>query len=117
MRKGIWERYYEGLKDWADSQGVGLPQIPDFATNNAHMFYLVCERGKRRDALLEQLKQQDIHAVFHYLSLHGSEFYNQKHDGRSLNHSDRYSECLLRLPMFNDMDLTIQQQLFSALLK
>jgi dTDP-4-amino-4,6-dideoxygalactose transaminase len=117
MRKSIWERYYEGLKDWANSQGVGLPQIPDFATNNAHMFYLVGADGNQRNALLQQLKQQDIHAVFHYISLHSSAFYSQKHDGRNLSHSDRYSECLLRLPMFNDMDLTIQQQLFSALLK
>jgi dTDP-4-amino-4,6-dideoxygalactose transaminase len=103
MRKGIWERYYVGLKDWADSQGVGLPQIPGFATNNAHMFYLVCNSGIQRDALLEELKQREINAVFHYISLHSSAYYHQKHDGRSLGNSDRYSECLLRLPMFNNI--------------
>jgi dTDP-4-amino-4,6-dideoxygalactose transaminase len=117
MRKGIWERYYEGLKDWANSQGVALPQIPDFATNNAHMFYLVGTDGNQRDALLQQLKQQDIHAVFHYLSLHNSAFYSQKHDGRTLRHSDRYSECLLRLPMYNGIDLQQQKQVISLLKK
>ncbi len=103
MRKGIWERYYEGLKDWAASQGVGLPQIPGFATNNAHMFYMVCGNGNQRDAILQHLKQKDILAVFHYISLHGSAFYNQKHDGRNLSHSNRYSVCLLRLPMYNNL--------------
>jgi dTDP-4-amino-4,6-dideoxygalactose transaminase len=117
MRKGIWERYYEGLKGWADSQGVGLPQIPGFATNNAHMFYLVGADGNQRDALLQQLKQQDIHAVFHYISLHSSAFYTQKHDGRSLNHSDRYSESLLRLPLYNNMDAQQQHQITASLKK
>ena len=117
MRKGIWERYYEGLKDWAASQGVGLPQIPDFATNNAHMFYMVCGNGNQRDAILQQLKQNDILAVFHYISLHGSAFYNQKHDGRSLHQSDRYSECLLRLPMFNNIMVDEFENILYQILK
>jgi dTDP-4-amino-4,6-dideoxygalactose transaminase len=115
MRKGIWERYYEGLKGWSDSQGVGLPQIPGFATNNAHMFYLVSADGNQRDAILQQLRQNDILAVFHYISLHGSAFYNQKHDGRNLRHSDHYSECLLRLPMYNGIDVQQQNQIISLI--
>jgi dTDP-4-amino-4,6-dideoxygalactose transaminase len=47
-----------------------------------------------------------VHAVFHYLSLHSSPFYRDKHDGRSLPHSDRYSDALLRLPMFYKLDPT-----------
>jgi dTDP-4-amino-4,6-dideoxygalactose transaminase len=66
---------------------------------------------------LQQLKQQDIHAVFHYLSLHSSAFYTQKHDGRSLHHSDRYSEGLLRLPMYNNMDVQQQHQITASLKK
>jgi dTDP-4-amino-4,6-dideoxygalactose transaminase len=115
MRKVIWERYYEGLKGWADSQGVGLPQIPGFATNNAHMFYLVGADGNQRDAILQQLRQKDILAVFYYLSLHNSAFYTHKHDGRTLRHSDRYSECLLRLPMYNSIDDAIQNAITTTI--
>ena len=115
MRKGIWERYCEGLKDWAASQGVGLPQIPGFATNNAHMFYMVCGNGNQRDAILQHLKQKDILAVFHYISLHGSAFYNQKHDGRSLIRSDQYSDRLLRLPLYNALSTQEQAHILQQL--
>ena len=42
--------------------------------------------------------------MFHYLSLHKSHYYNDKHDGRALPYSDIYSDCLLRLPMFYELD-------------
>jgi len=45
--------------------------------------------------------------VFRYLSLHKSPFYAEKHDGRELPHTDHFSDCLLRLPMF--YDLTVGQ--------
>lgn len=41
--------------------------------------------------------------VFHYLSLHASPFYAPRHDGRILSQSDRYSDCLVRLPMYYDL--------------
>ncbi|MCX6027639.1 MAG: DegT/DnrJ/EryC1/StrS family aminotransferase, partial [Chloroflexi bacterium] len=49
------------------------------------------------------LKQRDIMSVFHYLSLHRSPYYQERHDGRELCHADRYTDCLLRLPMFADL--------------
>lgn len=42
--------------------------------------------------------------MFHYLSLHSSEFYKDKHDGRSLPECDRYADCLVRLPMYYDLE-------------
>lgn len=102
-RKQHWNTYYEGLKEWAEKNNVGLPQIPNSATNNAHMFYLVCESVEQRSAIIERLKSNNISAVFHYLSLHKSPFYNEKHDGRELPVSDFYSECLVRLPMYYEL--------------
>ena len=103
-RKSIWDRYFDGLSEWAVKNGVGLPVIPDYATNNAHMFYLVCPSLEYRNDLLAKLKKNDIHAVFHYQSLHKSPFYKDKHDGRELPNSDRYTDCLLRLPMYYDLE-------------
>ena len=67
------------------------------------MFYLVCNNLEERTRLISHLKQKGIMAVFHYLSLHKSDFFAQKHDDRVLSESDRYSDCLLRLPLYFDL--------------
>lgn len=102
-RKHLWNKYYELLKPLAEQGRFSLPDVPDYATNNAHMFYLVCNNLEERSALIKRLKENDILAVFHYLSLHSSEYYKDKHDGRELPECDKYADCLVRLPMFFDL--------------
>src|SRR5436190_15236469 len=104
-RKALWERYYAGLENLSGDFGVGLPFIDEFATNNAHMFYLVCTSSDERAGLIEHLKGAGIHAVFHYLSLHKSPFYESKHDGRTLPNCDRFSDCLVRLPLYYELTI------------
>lgn len=99
-----WHQYHRGLINDGDSLGLRSPVIPDFATNNAHMFYLVCKTISQRTELLAKLKNNGILGVFHYLSLHKSPFFFEKHDNRELRSSDHYSECLLRLPMYYDLE-------------
>lgn len=103
-RKALWNHYFELLKPLADTGRFRLPDIPEYATNNAHMFYLVCNSLEERTALIERLKENDIQAVFHYLSLHSSPYYIDKHDGRELPNCDRYADCLVRLPMYYDLE-------------
>lgn len=102
-RKAIWQRYWDQLAPVLPKYGITLPTIPEYATNNAHMFYLVCSGLQQRTALIAALKEQGIHAVFHYLSLHDSPYFQRKHDGRELSNSDRFSNSLLRLPMFYEL--------------
>lgn len=102
-RKLLWNKYYELLEPLAEKGRFHLPEIPDYATNNAHMFYLVFNSLEERTALIKKLRENDILAVFHYLSLHSSEFYKDKHDGRSLPECDHYADCLVRLPMYYDL--------------
>lgn len=102
-RKLLWQSYYEGLKDLADQKLIQLPNMPGYATNNAHMFYIVCASLDERAVLIKHLKNSDIHAVFHYLSLHKSEYFKAKHDGRDLPWADYYTDRLLRLPMYYDL--------------
>lgn len=104
-RKQLWNRYYELLKPLADKGCFALPDIPDYASNNAHMFYLVFPSLETRTALIKHLKENDILAVFHYLSLHSSAYYKDKHDGRALPECDRYADTLVRLPMYYDLEL------------
>ena len=102
-RKEIWNLYYEGLKPLEEKGILKLPVIPEYATNNAHMFYTVCRSLKQRSDLIEYLKANGILAVFHYQSLHKSEYYKNKHDGRKLFNSDNYTDCLVRLPMYYEL--------------
>ncbi len=99
----IWNAYLNGLKVLADKGLAQLPFIPDYATNNAHMFYLVCKSYEERTALIAYLKSKEVYSVFHYLSLHKSPYFIEKHDGRKLPHTDHYSDCLLRLPLFYEL--------------
>lgn len=101
-RRKIWELYFEGFQD-IKKAGIQLPFIPDYATNNGHMFYLVCSDLRQRTYLIEQLKNMGIYAVFHYQSLHKSPFYSNRHDGREIPVSDMYSDCLVRLPLHYDL--------------
>lgn len=104
-RKSLWETYYKILTPLADKQYFKLPDIPDYASNNAHMFYLILPDLDRRTALIQHLKDNGVMAVFHYLSLHSSAYYTDKHDGRELPECDRYSDTLARLPMFYDLEV------------
>ncbi len=102
-RKLLWNKYYEFLKPLAEKGMFTLPDVPDYATNNAHMFYLVCNNLEERTALIKKIKENGAQAVFHYLSLHSSEYYKDKHDGRELLNCDRYADCLVRLPLFYEL--------------
>lgn len=104
-RKELWNTYYEKLKPPAEQGYFRLPDIPNYATNNAHMFYLVCNSLDERTKLITTLKENNVLAVFHYLSLHSSPFYLNKHDGRQLLNCDYYADCLVRLPMFYELEL------------
>ena len=102
-RKLLWETYFQGIRSLCCEE-ITLPTLPEYATNNAHMFYVVLENIEQRSKLITVLKEKGFHAVFHYLSLHSSEFYKDKHDGRVLNNSDKYTNCLLRLPLYYELD-------------
>ena len=100
-----WQYYFKGLAEWAKKQNIQLVTIPQYATNNAHMFYLVCKSLEQRTVLIDHLKQNNILAVFHYISLHSSQYYSSKHDGRILFNSDTFSNRLLRLPMYYELNV------------
>lgn len=103
-RRQHWQSYFDGLNQWAGKHEIGLPVIPDYASNNAHMFYLVCRNGDQRAALIRHLKSHGISAVFHYLSLHQSPYYSNYYQGSELPQTSRYSENLVRLPFFYELD-------------
>ncbi|KAB2878370.1 dTDP-4-amino-4,6-dideoxygalactose transaminase [bacterium] len=116
-RKMLWNAYYENLKPLETAGHISLPRIPAYATNNAHMFFVLFKNLEARTRVIERLKQNEIYAVFHYLSLHKSPFYTDKHDGRVLPNSDHYTDCLLRLPMYYELNENEISRICSLLLE
>ena len=104
-RKTLWNRYLERLEPLAKQGKFNMPDMPEYASNNAHMFYIVLPDLEARTGLLKYLKENGVGAVFHYLSLHSSTYYAPRHDGRALPECDRYADCLVRLPLFYDLDV------------
>lgn len=116
-RLRIWHRYDAQLREEGVARGVQMPCIPNYATNNAHMYYMVLPTSEMRARLLSTLKARGILATFHYQSLHRSSFFEGKHDGRPLPQADRYSDHLIRLPLYADMTDGEVDQVCSAVLK
>jgi len=104
-RKTIWNTYCESLRNLAEKGCFELPDMPEFATNNGHMFYLVCRSLDERTKLIAYMKEQGAGVVFHYLSLHLSDYYREHHKGNipNLPNCDRFADCLVRLPMFYEL--------------
>ena len=114
-RTQIWETYYSQLKHLEDQSHIKLPTIPEYATNNAHMFFLQCEDEQTRDGLIAHLRKHNILAVFHYQSLHQSPFYKNIHGARQLPSSDYFSQCLVRLPLYYELSSEKQARVIGAI--
>lgn len=96
MRMTAWKTYRAALAPLEKKGVLLMPELP----HNAHLFYLICRSLDERTALIAHLKARGIASVFHYLSLHKSPYFAGKHDGRDLPNADRFTDCLLRLPMY-----------------
>ncbi len=106
-RQSLWNIYYSRLIPLIEKKKIELPKIPDYSSNNAHLFYLVLNSKKQRTLLIDYLKNKGVLAVFHYLPLHKSPYYLKTNKNQTLAQAERYSDCLVRLPMY--YDLKIQQ--------
>lgn len=115
-RMEIWNRYWNALMPLQDKGKLKLPVVPDYATNNAHMFYVLTAGLTERSALIEYMKSKGSFPVFHYLSLHKSPYYTEKHKGSAMPQSDRYMDTLLRLPLFVDMTDAETDQVIQSIL-
>ena len=115
-RKRLWENYWGFLEDVRRKTGDAfeLPRIPEYATNNAHMFYLLFPDLAKRSDFIAKMKARDILTVFHYLPLHSSAYYKDRHDGRELPNCDRYADTLVRLPLYYGL-APDQEKVFAAI--
>jgi len=101
----LWNQYHDGLLGLQLSGKIKLPCLPVYATNNAHIFYFVCRDVQTRTDYINYMKANGVQTSFHFISLHNSAYYKNNHDGRSLPWVETYQDCLVRLPLFYDLQL------------
>ncbi len=103
-RKEIFNLYYQNLLFLANTGKLKLPECDEYASQNGHMFYILTNTSKERDALLANLNKTGIQAVFHYLPLHKSTFYQQYGSViPELPQCESYSNRMIRLPFFYEL--------------
>lgn len=103
-RKAAWDFYNSQLQEPASTGAIGLPSIPAYAVNNAHIFYVLAKDANERDGLLSYLKQNDIQAIFHYLPLHASPFFRETGLATVCDRANFFGDCLIRLPLFVEIN-------------
>ncbi len=99
----IWQAYQEHLGYLGKEMKIRLPYLPDYATNNGHMFYIICKSLDIRSRLIDYMRSKEILTVFHYQSLHRSPFYSSDNN-QELPFADMYSDCLVRLPLYFSLE-------------
>jgi dTDP-4-amino-4,6-dideoxygalactose transaminase len=115
QRKRIWNYYNENLAGWAAKNGVRLPFVPEHCEHPWHMFYLLMPSLEERQALIAHLRNRDIVSVFHYMPLHLSDM-GRKFAAkmRDCPVTESVSDCVIRLPFYNDLSQTDQERVVSA---
>jgi dTDP-4-amino-4,6-dideoxygalactose transaminase len=114
-RERIWNRYLQGLAEWAATHDIRLPIIPEHCEQAYHMFHILLPSLSARQALIACLKERGILSVFHYLPLHLSEM-GVRMGGRDGDCpvTEDISDRLLRLPFYNDLAENDQSRVIEA---
>jgi dTDP-4-amino-4,6-dideoxygalactose transaminase len=114
-RVSIWQTFYDELKPLKEKGCFQLAQIPDYASNNGHLFYLLFNSKHERDAILNYLNDKGILAVFHYLALHQSPYFKNQYQGPELVNADKFTNQLMRLPLYYDLKENELQYIIEAI--
>lgn len=102
-RRQIWDWYYKLLEPISKKGLIELPHVPDYANHNGHLFFIKVQDVNQRNALITYLKENGIHAVFHYVPLHSSDAGKKYGTMKCDKYTTRESERLIRLPFHYDL--------------
>jgi dTDP-4-amino-4,6-dideoxygalactose transaminase len=103
-RLAIWDRYQAAFEELEAEGRARRPIVPPGCSHNGHLYYLLVPSLDDRAAVLSDLNERDVNAVFHYVPLHSSEA--GRRYGRTagdLRRTTELSERLLRLPLWTGM--------------
>jgi len=110
----LWQRYQDGLADWAAQAGVLLPHIPAEADHTAHMFHLRLPSLEHRDAFIAHMRDRGVQTVFHYQALHESPVGLSLQEDHACLVASEASHTLVRLPLFYDLSDVDQKTVIDA---
>jgi len=108
-RLELWNYYFSRLKN--SSPAISLPAVPSDVIHNGHIFYLMTKSETERNELIAFLNQHGVNAIFHYITLHTSKFYqnaDRKNYVTHLPNAERFGNCLVRLPIYNELNFSQQ---------
>ena len=116
QRLKSWDHYHSALAP-LEAQGLlRRPIVPADCQHNAHMYYVLLSPEIDRQAVLDELKRNEIFSVFHYVPLHSSPAgtrYGRTHG--SLDITDSLSDRLVRLPLWIGLTKGQQNQVVQVL--
>lgn len=111
-RLAIWEQYHRGLHALERQGLLRRPMTPKHCQSNAHMYYILLNSLEARTQLIEQMRKNDMHPVFHYVPLHSSpagKKFARTHG--EMTNTDALSDKLLRLPMWTGLEPHVEDVL------
>ena len=117
-RSSLWNNYFKSLSEWAVENEIRLPFIPNHCEQTFHMFYMIMPNNEVRNNFIAYLGDNDIVAVFHYLPLDSSVMgVKIKQDNQvECPVSEKISNCIVRLPLYFDLDYKKQDKIINAIL-
>ncbi|PIT98866.1 MAG: dTDP-4-amino-4,6-dideoxygalactose transaminase [Bdellovibrionales bacterium CG10_big_fil_rev_8_21_14_0_10_45_34] len=117
-RRDLWQKYHLALEDLESRGKLSRQVVPSHCKANGHIYWIMLEGPDIRDSVIKKLREQGIVATFHYQSLHTTKI-GRAQSGicNELPVTENASDCLLRLPLYNDMPNpeAIVEQLAKAL--
>lgn len=114
-RLTIWKQYHTDLRDLEKKELIRRPIVPEYATHNAHLYYLLTRSSKERDGLIASLKNRGILAVTHYVPLHSSPagLKYGKISG-AMEVTNQIADSLVRLPLYYDLTKSEQNEVIAG---
>ena len=105
-RHAIYDYYDAALKPLAEAGYIEQPFVPDYASHNAHMYFIKAEDLEERTKLLNYLREKGVWGVFHYIPLHSATAGRKfgRFHGEDI-YTTKESERIMRLPMFYNLDM------------
>ena len=103
-RQQRFVNYQQAFLSSQQREILQLPCLPAYAQSNYHLFYMLCPTQEKRDLLLQNLRQKDIEASFHFIPLHSSPMGERLgYSYNDLQITEDISRKLIRLPLYPDL--------------
>ncbi len=105
-RRKIWKHYFSFLSEWTKENQIKLPFIPEYCQQSYHMFYILMPSHESRTKFITKMKNNGIHALFHYLPLHLSPMAKKLSKKNEMcPNTEEISNRIVRLPFFTDLNI------------